>query len=372
EKCFESFTINFADRLNLEELKSKLYNWGYYFVDIVTSEGEVSLRGDILDICPLGSDFGYRVSLFDDEVESIRKFDIEDQKSSKEEIESFSINPAFLALDEATFEEINEQIQTVSSDAFIKDIHSLGFWYLGELGEYLPQKMSSFITQDALDELEEVYVFEEKRVNKDKFLLTPQIYNSKNYQEINLANIKEFISFHNDKKITIISGSEAKVKGYDLDLSDKNINYVFENYILNLVSNDEVIISLNKEVKKRRKKKVKLVLDELQYNDFVVHEKYGIGQYKGIEPVTVMGAKRDFVIIQYQGEDKLLVPVENLDLIDRYVADGSSYAVVDKLGKGSFAKLKEKVKDKLFAIANDIIKLAAARELVNGIKINTD
>lgn len=372
EKCFESFIINFADRLNLEELKSKLYNWGYYFVDIVTSEGEVSLRGDILDICPLGSDFGYRVSLFDDEVESIRKFDIEDQKSSKEEIESFSINPAFLALDEATFEEINEQIQTVSSDAFIKDIHSLGFWYLGELGEYLPQKMSSFITQDALDELEEVYVFEEKRVNKDKFLLTPQIYNSKNYQEINPANIKEFISFHNDKKITIISGSEAKVKGYDLDLSDKNINYVFENYILNLVSNDEVIISLNKEVKKRRKKKVKLVLDELQYNDFVVHEKYGIGQYKGIEPVTVMGAKRDFVIIQYQGEDKLLVPVENLDLIDRYVADGSSYAVVDKLGKGSFAKLKEKVKDKLFAIANDIIKLAAARELVNGIKINTD
>lgn len=372
EKCFENFTINFADRLNLEELKSKLYNWGYYFVDIVTSEGEVSLRGDILDICPLGSDFGYRVSLFDDEVESIRKFDIEDQKSSKEEIESFSINPAFLALDEATFEEINEQIQTVSSDAFIKDIHSLGFWYLGELGEYLPQKMSSFITQDALDELEEVYVFEEKRVNKDKFLLTPQIYNSKNYQEINPANVKEFISFHNDKKITIISGSEAKVKGYDLDLSDKNINYVFENYILNLVSDDEVIISLNKEVKKRRKKKVKLVLDELQYNDFVVHEKYGIGQYKGIEPVTVMGAKRDFVIIQYQGEDKLLVPVENLDLIDRYVADGSSYAVVDKLGKGSFAKLKEKVKDKLFAIANDIIKLAAARELVNGIKINTD
>ncbi|MCG3717003.1 transcription-repair coupling factor, partial [Aliarcobacter butzleri] len=248
EKCFESFTINFADRLNLDELKSKLYNWGYYFVDIVTSEGEVSLRGDILDICPLGSDFGYRVSLFDDEVESIRKFDIEDQKSSKEEIESFSINPAFLALDEATFEEINEQIQTVSSDAFIKDIHSLGFWYLGELGEYLPQKMSSFITQDALDELEEVYVFEEKRVNKDKFLLTPQIYNSKNYQEINPANVKEFISFHNDKKITIISGSEAKVKGYDLDLSDKNINYVFENYILNLVSDDEVIISLNKEV----------------------------------------------------------------------------------------------------------------------------
>lgn len=372
EKCFDSFTINFADTLKIEELKSKLYNWGYYFVDIVTSEGEVSIRGDILDICSLGSEVGYRVSLFDDEVESIRKFDIEDQKSFKEEIESFVINPAFLALDESSFENINEQVQTVNSDAFIKDIHSLGFWYLQDLGEYLPQNLNSFITYDAIDELDEVYVFEEKRISKEKFLLTPKIPNSKNYQEINPANIKEFLSFHNDKKATIISGSEAKVKGYDLDLADKKINYVFENYIINLVGNDEVIISLNKEVKKRKKKRVKLVLDELQLNDFVVHEKHGIGQYKGIEPVTVMGAKRDFVVVVYAGEDKLLIPVENIDTIDRYVADGSSYAVLDRLGKGSFAKLKEKVKDRLFEIANDIIKLAAARELVNGIQVDTN
>ena len=372
EKCFDSFTINFADTIKIDEFKSKLYNWGYYFVDIVTSEGEVSIRGDIIDICPLGSESGYRVSLFDDEVESIRKFDIEDQKSFKDEIESFTINPAFLALDEETFEEINEQIEKVSSDAFIKDIHSLGFWYLNDLGEYIPQNLSSYITQEALDELEEAYVFEEKRINKDKFLLTPQIYHAKNYQEINPANVKEFISFHKDKKITIISGTEAKVKGFDLDLSDKRINYIFDNQIINLIGDDEVIISLNKEVKKRRKKRVKLVLDELQVGDFVVHEKHGIGQYKGIEPVTVMGAKRDFVIVMYAGDDRLLIPVENIDLIDRYVADGSSYAVVDKLGKGSFAKLKEKVKDRLFAIANDIIKLAAARELVNGIKVDTN
>ena len=163
EKGFDSFTINFADTIKIDEFKSKLYNWGYYFVDIVTSEGEVSIRGDIIDICPLGSDLGFRVSLFDDEVESIRKFDIEDQKSLKEEIETFSINPAFLALDEESMGAINEQIETVSSDAFIKDIHSLGFWYLNDLGEYLPNNLSSFITQEALDEIEEVYVFEEKK-----------------------------------------------------------------------------------------------------------------------------------------------------------------------------------------------------------------
>ncbi len=219
--------------------------------------------------------------------------------------------------------------------------------------------------------MDEVYVFEDKRINKDKFLTLPQIYRAKNYQEVAPANLKEFLTFHEDKKVTIISSSEAKVKAFDLDLSNKDINYVFDSFIINLVGNNEVILSLNKEIKKRRKKRIKLVLDELQNGDFVVHEKHGIGQYQGIEPVVVMGAKRDFVVITYAGDDKLLLPVENIDLIDRYVADGSSYAVVDKLGKGSFAKLKEKVKDKLFAIANDIIKIAAARELVNGIKINT-
>lgn len=371
-ECFDSFEVEFAQTLDLESFKTKLYNWGYYFVDIVTSEGEVSLRGDILDICPLGSEMGYRISLFDNEVESIRIFNIEDQKSNKEEIERFSISPAFLALNAENFEKINEEIQSVQTDAFIQDIHSLGFWYLDELGEYLPQKLTSYISYEALDEIEEAYIFEAKRINKEKFLTLPKIPKATNYVPIAPANIKEFLTFHEGKKVTIISSTEAKIKAHELDLSDKNIKYVLEDYMINLVSDDEVIISLNKAHKKKRKKKVKLVLDELKVGDYVVHEEYGIGQFKGIEPVTVMGAKRDFVKLLYANDDKLFIPVENIDIIDRYVADGSSYAMLDQLGKGSFAKLKAKVKDKLFAIANDIIKLAAARELVNGIQINTN
>lgn len=370
-ECFDSFDIEFAQTLDIEAFKSKLFNWGYYFVDIVTSEGEVSVRGDIIDICPLGSSLGYRVSLFDDEVESIRMFDIEDQKSNKEEIESFSITPAFLALNAEHFEKINDEIQHVQTDAFIQDIHSLGFWYLDELGEYLPQELNTYVTYEALDEIEEAYIFEDKRVQKEKFLTLPKVPKSKHYEVIAPANIQEFLTFHEGKKVTIISASEAKIKAHDFDLLDKKITYILEDYILNLISDDEVIISLNKEHKKRRKKKVKLVLDELQVGDYVVHEEYGIGQFKGIEPVVVMGSKRDFVIVLYANEDKLLLPVENIDVIDRYVADGSSYAVLDKLGKGSFAKLKSKVKERLFAIANDIIKLAAARELVNGIQMDT-
>jgi len=369
--CFDSLTIEFAANLDLEQLKSTLYNWGYYFVDIVSGEGEVSFRGDIIDIFPPHSEYGYRISLFDTEVESIRQFDVENQKSLKEELESFTLTASFLALDEHKQNLINEKIQSSNIDVFEKDIHSLGFWYLDDMASFYTQKLNSYITQDALEEIEEVYIFDEKRIEKASLLSLAPILDDGGYKVVDVANIKEFLEFHKDKKHTIISSTEGKIRSYDLDLNDKTINYKIDYQVLNLVSDDELILSLNKEVRKKRKKKPKIILDELSYDDYVVHEVHGIGQFKGIEPVTIMGSCRDFVIVQYAGEDRLLIPVENIGLIDRYLADSGSIATVDKLGKGSFARLKGKVKDKLFAIAGDIIAIAAKRELTHGIKIDT-
>lgn len=373
---FETLNIDFASNINLNELKETLYNWGYVFVDIVEQEGEVSLRGDILDIFPLQSEDAYRVSLFDDEVESIRKFDVSNQKSFKEELETVSIGAAFLSLSQEKLEILNEKIQNSSSDAFVKDIHSLGFWHLDDMAEYYTRVYKSCITSDALSEIEEVYIFDEKRLNKDELLSINPILSSDEYTQINPANYSEFLQFHKDKKITIISTTEGKVRGYDLPLlrDNKFVNYEvkYSSEVINLLSNDEVILSLNKEVKKRKKKKPKIIVDELKKDDYVVHETHGIGQFVGVEPVNIMGSTMDFVVVHYLGDDRLLIPVQNIDLIDRYVANSGGVASLDKLGKGSFSKLKAKVKERLFAIASDIIALAAKRELIEGIKINVN
>ena len=371
QDCFDSITIEFANTLDITALKEKLYNWGYYFVDIVTDEGEVSIRGDIVDIFPPNEEFAYRVSLFDDEIESIRKFDVENQKSFKDELESFTVSASFLAFSDENLAIINEKIESSNADVFEKDIHSLGFWYLDDMATYYTKELKSCITSQALDEIDEVYIFDEKRIEKEELLSTAPILNDVTYKEVEPANIKEFLQFHKEKKVTIISSTEGKIRTHDFDLQDKSITFKIDHQVLNLVSNDEVIISLNKTIKKKRKKKPKIVLDELQKDDFVVHEVHGIGQFKGIEPVVVMGAKRDFVIVNYAGDDRLLIPVENIGIIDRYLADSGSIATVDKLGKGSFAKLKSKVKERLFAIASDIIAIAAKRELTKGIKIDT-
>jgi transcription-repair coupling factor (superfamily II helicase) len=371
---FETIKIDFGDTLKTKDLKEKLYNWGYIFVDIVEQEGEVSIRGDIVDIYLLNTADAYRISLFDDEVEGIRKFDVQNQKSYKDELESISISPAFLSLDENTLAQLNEKIQNSSSDAFVKDIHSLGFWYLDDMAQYYTKNLNSCISKNALDEIEEVYIFDEKRIAKNELLSINPILNHNNYVQIEVANYLKFLEFHKDKKITIISSSEAKLRSYDLPLlrTSKFQNYKvkYSNEIINLLSNDEIIISLNKNIKKRKKKKAKIIVDELKKDDYIVHETHGIGQFIGIKPVTIMGSTMDFVVVNYLGNDRLLIPVQNIDLIDRYIANSGGIASLDKLGKGSFAKLKGKVRERLFAIASDIIALAAKRELVEGIKIN--
>ncbi len=103
----------------------------------------------------------------------------------------------------------------------------------------------------------------------------------------------------------------------------------------------------------------------------VVHENYGVGLFKGLQNTTVLGSTRDFVVVEYQGEDKLLLPVENLDVIDRYISDGGHLAVVDKLGKGSFQKLKAKTRAKLLEIASEIIAVAAKREMIEATTLHS-
>ena len=377
KECFDFINIEFASTINIKQLKTTLHNWGYYFVDIVTSNGEVSFRGDIIDICTLNDDIGYRISLFDTEIENIREFDLQTQKSIKNDIENIKIYPAFLSLDENNFQNLNKKIQDIPTDSFIKDIHSLGFWALDELAHYLPINLNSYMTYQAYHEISEAYIFQEKRLDKKILSNIKVIPNAKEYKEVssstinNSNNIKDLLQFHENKKITIISSTQAQIKRYDLELN-KNINYILKPYIINLISQDQLIISLNKPTIKRKKRKITLLLDELKIGDLVVHEKYGIGKFKSIKPISILSSKKDFIEILYANDNILLLPIENIDLLHRYIAHDLSNETLDTLGKNSFSKLKSKVQDKLYIIADNIIKLAASRQITNAPIIKID
>ncbi len=367
KELFDIKTVEFASTLDMGVFKEELYYWGYRFVDVVQSVGEVSFRGDIIDIFSPNYEKALRISLFDDEVESIRFFECETQKSHKEELENIDIYPALFALDKSMFDEINSNIESIQSDSFEKDIYSLGLWGLGRFGESYLDRFSIKYAKNLDFEIEEIGYFNSNFAKKLKDIAV--IPEAKRYKPLEISAVKAFLEFHKEKKITLLASSEVLLKQHDLD--SEEILFKENPYIVNLISEREIILSLNKQNKRRKRRKPKIILDELKNGDYVVHENYGIGVFRGLTKRTVLGATRDFVLIEYQGDDKLLLPVENLDIIDRYIAESGAVAAIDKLGKGSFAKLKAKTREKLFAIAKQIVDVAAQREMIHGVVIDT-
>ncbi|HIP18974.1 MAG TPA: transcription-repair coupling factor, partial [Sulfurovum sp.] len=382
-ELFAKKTIEFGDTLNLKELKDILYQWGYHFVDIAAQKGEVSFRGDIIDIYPIHVDKPYRISLFDDEVETIQNYDEGTQKRLPDELEDLEITPAFLALDKTQYESLKNRCERSQYDTFVKDIDSLGLWHLDDLGESALQQFDAVWASDLESELDEIYELSEPLVPLKEFLL-PAIPEGHKYRDLEAVAPNKLLESHKDKKITIIAKNESIVRGSDFDwgqgihdssLHDKSqisrpqVEFVYQEGIVNLLGADRLILSLNKPLKRKRVKKASIILDELKPGDYVVHENYGVGIFRGIEKRDVLGATSEFVVMMYQNEDSLLIPVSNLEVIDRYVAEGGSLPILDKLGKASFKKLKAKVKEKLFAIASQIINLSAQRHLKKGIKL---
>ena len=368
KNLLESTSIEFGQKIQLKTFKEKMLFWGYNFVDMVQVEGEISHRGDIIDIFIPASENPIRVSLFDDEVEQIKEFSLETQRTLKEEFDNYTITPAFYSLSEEKFADLNEKVQNSQLDSLAKDVASLGFWYLDEDAEDFMQGKKVLLSKNLDNLLKDAYGINDPKISRDKFDLEV-LEDTDAVKEVLVTDVTQLIRVHPSKKVTIIAASNALLKQAGL-YDTSGITQVTAGYILNIITNDELIISLNKADKKRRRRKSSIMLDDLKTGDYIVHEDYGVGIFEKIEQTEILGGIKDFIVIKYVGDDKILLPVENLDFIDRYIASGGSVPVLDRLGKGSFGKLKAKVRKRLLEIAGQIVNTAAARALIKAPKIN--
>lgn len=356
QKNLESSTIRLKDNLNLNEFADLLIRFGYECVDIVESVGEFSIRGEVIDIYGVNMDDPVRILLFGDEVESIRNYNTATQISNKNELSEAEIVPFIANLSKDEFEKVSQKIEDMQSDALVSDLNSLGFWAIDSFSDYLKDFDSKLVKKIDF----EIYDAPEEKFKGIELLPEPKVY-----KDLEVTLNFDFFELNKSKSITVLSRNEGLFKGYELD-GFANVKLEISPLVVNLTSNDKIVVSLNKFEKKRRVKRSSLVVDELKVNDYVVHEDYGIGRFLGLEKIKVLGATKEFVVIAYQNDDKLLLPVEHLNLIDRYIAQNGSMAVLDRLGKANFAKIKEKVREKLFAIASKIVAMAAKRELIAG------
>ncbi len=370
ERLLQTRILEFGDVLELNSFKEQMLFWGYSFVDIVQVEGEISFRGDIIDIYIPGSKYPFRISLFDDEIEEIRLFDPQTQRTIDDETDSIEISSAFFTLESDGFERLSRRVEDSGSDSFIKDIASLGFWHLEEdAASFLEGKAVKMI-RPLKELLDEAYALNGPQVPRESFDVE-YISEAEQYKQLVVTDVATLINVHKNRKITVIAANEAQIKQAGL-FDTANITVKYSPAILNIIGTDELIISLNKPEKKRRRRKSSILLDDLKPGDYVVHEEHGVGIFESIEQAEILGGVKDFIAIRYQGDDRVLLPVENLDFIDRYLVGGGALPVLDRLGKGSFGRMKEKVKKRLFEIASEIVNTAAQRTLIEAPKIAVD
>ncbi len=370
KELLESFKITLLEKYNLKDLKDKLFYYGYEILDLVEVEGEASFRGDIVDIYAPNSK-AYRLSFFDAECESIKEFDPITQMSLKEDLLEIEIPPTLFSLNEPSYKDLKTKVEQSPLNSFSKDLTSFGLWFLGEKANDLLHAYKSVISPKALEEIQELASLNELDYERFKFLKV--LENPQGYEdlEIHAHALESFIALHSNRKITLLAPNKTILDNAISALEKSHIECVIAPFVLNFKTPDGIFISLNSFERKKKRQKSKLALNELNAGEWVVHDDYGVGVFSQLVQHSVLGSKRDFLEIAYWGEDKLLLPVENLHLIARYVAQSDSVPTKDRLGKGSFLKLKAKVKTKLLEIASKIIELAAERNLILGKKMDT-
>ncbi|MCQ2750741.1 transcription-repair coupling factor [Helicobacter pylori] len=369
KELLESFKITLLEKYNLKELKDKLFYYGYEILDLVEVEGEASFRGDIVDIYVPNSK-AYRLSFFDTECESIKELNPTTQMSLKEDSLEIEIPPTLFSLDEPSYKDLKTKVEQSPLNSFSKDLTSFGLWFLGEKAQDLLSVYKSVISPRALEEIQELASLNE--LDYERFKLLKVLETAQGYEdlEIHAHALEGFIALHSNHKITLLAPNKTILDNAISALEKSSIQCVIAPFVLNFKTPDGIFISLNSFERKKKRQKSKLALNELNAGEWVVHDDYGVGVFSQLVQHSVLGSKRDFLEIAYLGEDKLLLPVENLHLIARYVAQSDSVPVKDRLGKGSFLKLKAKVRAKLLEIASKIIELAAERNLILGKKMD--
>lgn len=472
-----SFSYKVGDNLNLSELGEKLVQCGYERNDMVEGKGQFSVRGGILDIYSPVSAFPIRVELFGDEIDSIRSFSTESQRSI-EKVDSLDIFPAKeIILDK---EKVGRGIENINKDleyildklkknkeasknlktAVNSNIESLNEnWNFEDIEGYIPyfyKNTSSFfefmnnslvIVDDAQrcnGKLDSVYYefndnynsFLERGnilprqgellISKDSIFQKLDNYDlvtidaiSKsnkvlkpnsiiNFSQISLQNyhgqLDMLIQEIKSKKAlgyrtVILSGTRPRGERLVDTLRDKGIESLYSDKLheinpgqvvitfgnqlrgfeypslkLSVISDKEVFGDYKRKTQKHNKSaagKIKS-FTELKPGDYVVHTNYGIGIYKGIKHIDMDGHKRDYLELSYAAADKLYVPVEQLDMVQKYIGSEGNSPKITKLGGTEWVKTKNKVRNSINEIAQDLLKLYATRATMKGYKFSKD
>ncbi len=429
-----SWKLKVGDVLKKEDFLKILLDQNYQSVEIVEEKGEFSSRGGIIDFFPVTSENPLRLELFGDQIESIRYFNLNTQRSILK-LADYSLLPS------------RELITDGSSNYNYSTI----FDYLPE--DLIVLQNEPELIQEKAEEFQEEIegIYQEIEKNKRELIFSPSSYfitNSEICNKLKYKNMINFTHFPEENKKSI-SGNQEEKKEYirefilegqeissyfgNLDLFAKDlekwqkekqyivilvrnegraqrlgeileergvkrfttgrleeythlkstifISYGYLNYGFRLPNLKTVFITDQEIFGKERNKRYKLTRRksepfstamDISSGDYIVHINHGIGIYRGMVNLTVKGVKQDYLLIEYAQGDKLYVPVDQFNLVHKYIGIKDKTPKIYRLGGVSWGKAKGKAKRSIQKLAQELYNLYVARKEIRGFAFSKD
>ena len=362
-----SIVINKGEEIKRDNLVNSLVNLGYHIDSLVTASGEISVRGFIVDIYPIDEAHPIRVEFDGNMIESIRYFDENTQLScgNKDSIIVKAIDEMSSENNDSLFNYANNPIVVYIDksqiDASYKKLVEDIFDY--KTNNNVESKLMYDI--DDIDDKDKIFVnlFETSKYNIGAKSI--ENYNQ-NFEKL----VNDYNSFKKSgKEIYFYLSNEKQASKIKELISDANIvlKFIGNGFILDkyVVIGENDIEKVNHQVNNYKNnfhigKRIK-DFNQLEKGDYVVHVAHGIGVYNGITTLTIKGAKKDFLTINYAGSDKIYVPVEKITTIYKYTGKDGSVPKINKLGSPNWEKTKKYVASKVKDISAELIKLYKER-----------
>ena len=414
-----SFNLKKGDIINPKNLVERFISCGYNRSTLVTKTGEFSVRGFVIDFFCLGNTYPIRIEFFDDEIESIRYFDPQTQKSINS-VDFVTIYPysEFLTLNNSVDSEhygkqkylqlyddvVNIEDYLNNPLTVFRDYNQLLIEYskiFKDVEQYRKEKDINF-------SLNYMFQFDSNMANYPLYYYSLNNVFEKDTQSIIHFNISEIKSFNEDidaiKHFILTNLNNNKtiiicLKSYQLDSLYKHLNLNaiysdFSNITLNAINlvnfdmNEGFIfnnyIFLTAKELYRKKESVKKYKSNFKYSiplndinsldigDYVVHNAHGIGVYNGIKTLSSNSISKDYLEILYLNSDKVYVPVEKIDSIFKYSSKDGVVPKINSLNSKDWEKTKRRVQSKVREMADNLLKIYAERKSKKGFSFSKD
>ena len=401
----ETFTrgtigVKVGETLPIKTLEQKLIEASFTKVDFVYEPGQYSLRGGIVDVFSYSESQPYRVDFFDDEVDSIRRFNISSQLSDDklDHVEILpDLNRGVDAVDKVSLVKYAGAAASFwfyDPDYALKKVNDLRRKTLGDLEE--PATIDAILTsrKQLLEDLEPCRMFLMRDNLKERiadeqitFRTKPQPKFNKNFELLaddmidnSLRGYQTFILSENKVQVERlynifhqIGRGQAVVKPLSITLHE---GFIDSDLKLCLYTDHQIFdryqrYRINGEIRRDEQMTV-AELNQLRPGDYVVHIDHGVGRFDGLVKITENGKTHEAIKLVYKDNDVLFVNVHSLHRISRYKSGDGEPPKIYKLGNGAWQKLKNATKKAVKDISRELIALYAKRKASKGFAFSAD